>query len=65
MPYSPSPALSLPRAGADAPAPASPSVPVRLDSRALFAGRNVVLIRHAEQDYVLRLTRNGKLILTK
>ena len=37
----------------------------RYDSAALFGARNVILIRHAEQDYVLRVTRNGKLILTK
>ena len=37
----------------------------RYDSEALFGARNVILIRHAEQDYVLRVTRNGKLILTK
>ncbi len=44
---------------------AAPAEPLRLDRRELFGARNVVLIRHAEQDYVLRLTRNGKLILTK
>ena len=37
----------------------------RYDSAALFGARNVILIRHAEQDYELRVTRNGKLILTK
>jgi hemin uptake protein HemP len=36
-----------------------------VDSRELFDRRNVVVIRHGDQDYVLRLTRNGKLILTK
>jgi hemin uptake protein HemP len=46
-------------------AAAQPAEPRRLDARELFGARNVVLIRHAEQDYVLRLTRNGKLILTK
>lgn len=37
----------------------------RYESQQLFGARNVILIRHAEQDYVLRVTRNGKLILTK
>jgi hemin uptake protein HemP len=37
----------------------------RYESQQLFGTRNVILIRHAEQDYVLRVTRNGKLILTK
>jgi hemin uptake protein HemP len=37
----------------------------RYDSQELFGTRNVILIRHAEQEYVLRVTRNGKLILTK
>ena len=44
-------------------AAASPAT--RIDSRALFGARNVLTIRHAEQDYTLRITRNGKLILTK
>lgn len=37
----------------------------RYESQELFGTRNVILIRHAEQEYVLRVTRNGKLILTK
>lgn len=37
----------------------------RYDSHQLFGASNVILIRHAGQDYVLRVTRNGKLILTK
>lgn len=36
-----------------------------LDSRELFAQRRQVLIRHGSDTYVLRLTRQGKLILTK
>ncbi|GAB4469355.1 MAG: hypothetical protein OHK0044_11390 [Burkholderiaceae bacterium] len=36
-----------------------------LDSRHLFAQRSKVLIRHGADTYVLRLTRQGKLILTK
>lgn len=57
------PTLSIPTPNV---APARPAAdPRRVDARELFGARNVVLIRHAEQDYVLRLTRNGKLILTK
>jgi hemin uptake protein HemP len=50
----------------------TPSPPVRptprpapIDSRALFAGRTEVNIRHGGDDYVLRVTKNGKLLLTK
>jgi hemin uptake protein HemP len=38
---------------------------VLIDSRAIFAGRNEVLIRHGDQMYRLRITRFGKLILNK
>jgi len=31
----------------------------------LFRGRQEVLIAHGDETYRLRLTRNGKLILTK
>ena len=51
--------------GPAAPAPAAPLATRRYDSNELLGARNVILIRHAEQDYVLRVTRNGKLILTK
>lgn len=37
----------------------------RISSSALFKkGREVVIVHH-EEEYVLRITRNGKLILTK
>lgn len=39
--------------------------PAWIDSRAVFAGRNEVLIRHGDQMYRLRITKLGKLILTK
>lgn len=51
--------------GQAAPAPATALALRRYESTELFGARNVILIRHAEQDYVLRVTRNGKLILTK
>lgn len=37
----------------------------RIDSDAIFDGRDAVILVHAGQDYVLRVTRNGKLILNK
>lgn len=37
----------------------------KIDSRQLFANRNEVIIEHLGQEYRLRITRNGKLILTK
>ena len=36
-----------------------------LDSITLLAGQKQVAIRHGDELYSLRLTRNGKLILTK
>ena len=42
-------------------APAAPS----LDSQHLLQGRSEVLIRHGNEVYRLRHTRNDKLILTK
>jgi hemin uptake protein HemP len=37
----------------------------RLTSRDLLAGRDEIIIEHAGQEYHLRHTRAGKLILTK
>lgn len=37
----------------------------RLCSKDLFASSNEVIIEHAGEQYRLRLTRQGKLILTK
>jgi hemin uptake protein HemP len=39
--------------------------PPRVDSARLLAGSRELVIDHAGQEYRLRLTRNGKLILTK
>jgi len=36
-----------------------------ISSNTLFADGDVVLIQHQEDQYFLRRTRNGKLILTK
>ena len=36
-----------------------------VDSEQLFAGRNEIRVRHRGEEYRLRITRQGKLILTK
>jgi hemin uptake protein HemP len=38
---------------------------LRVESTSLFQGGREVVIIHREQEYSLRITRNGKLILTK
>ncbi|MBM4182404.1 MAG: hemin uptake protein HemP [Betaproteobacteria bacterium] len=57
---SPHPQSQPPRA--EAPGPARPGTVRALD---LLGDRQVLLIEHAGERYQLRLTRNGKLILTK
>jgi hemin uptake protein HemP len=52
------------RAANAVPAPAAAS-PRQFDSRTLFGGAQEVRIEHFGQEYRLRQTRNGKLILTK
>lgn len=56
------------------PPPAPPPAPIRaldsanaraLDSATLLAGQAEIGIRHGDELYRLRLTRTGKLILTK
>ncbi|MFQ5849213.1 MAG: hemin uptake protein HemP [Candidatus Binatia bacterium] len=37
----------------------------RIKSSFLFQGKREVVIVHQEEEYILRITRNGKLILTK
>jgi hemin uptake protein HemP len=43
---------------------AAASPPARIPSQSLFRGRREVLIEHGEREYRLRITGNGKLILT-
>jgi hemin uptake protein HemP len=43
----------------------SPTQPEPVSVRQLLRGGDVLLIEHAGELYRLRLTRNGKLILTK
>lgn len=42
-----------------------PILPPGLDTRNLFHGNRTVAINHHGERYILRLTRNGRLILTK
>lgn len=44
---------------------APPAPPEVVSATALLRGQPVLLIEHAGERYQLRLTRNGKLILTK
>jgi hemin uptake protein HemP len=45
---------------------AAPAAPVRrISSQRLLAGERELVIQHLGAEYHLRLTRNGKLILTK
>ena len=37
----------------------------RIESERLFEGTSEVVIVHREEEYSLRITKNGKLILTK
>jgi hemin uptake protein HemP len=37
----------------------------RIESHHLFQGTNEIVIVHQKEEYNLRITRNGKLILTK
>lgn len=44
---------------------ASAAPPRRISSQRLLAGERELVIQHMGSEYHLRLTRNGKLILTK
>jgi hemin uptake protein HemP len=37
----------------------------RIESDHLFQGKSAIVIVHQDEEYYLRITRNGKLILTK
>lgn len=46
--------------------PVKPAItPVVVDAAELFGESNEVRVRHRGQEYRLRITRSGKLILTK
>lgn len=47
------------------PAPAAPPAPPRrISSRDLFSGSREIVIEHGDRLYRMRITQNGKLILT-
>ncbi|HBN14307.1 MAG: hypothetical protein CMQ46_06765 [Gammaproteobacteria bacterium] len=45
--------------------PAEPGLATPLNSKSLFQGRKTLTIEHNGEHYTLRITANGKLILTK
>ncbi len=47
------------------PRPVSKNEPVRIFVQSLFAGRSEIILVHNDEDYRLRITSRGKLILTK
>lgn len=53
------------RAAQGASGAAGPRPPARARSSALLGPRGELIIEHAGEEYRLRRTRNGKLILTK
>jgi len=53
-----------PQASADASTSTAARKP-RIESHLLFRGNSEIVIVHREEEYSLRITRNGKLILTK
>ena len=42
-----------------------PTKKPRIESNQLFQGNSEIVIVHQKEEYNLRITRNGKLILTK
>jgi len=46
-------------------APPRPCAPAEIPASTLFQGRQEIRIEHQGEQYRLRITRNGKLILTK
>lgn len=55
----------LPKSPPPPPPAANPEPRPRVDSRDILAGNSAVEIDHAGQRYLLRVTRENKLILTK
>ncbi len=56
--------LNAKESGATSASPSSPGKP-RIQSSHLFQGEREIVIVHQTEEYSLRITRNGKLILTK
>jgi len=58
----------MPIAGGSAPATTTANAadrPLQVDVAQIFQGRNEVRLLHRGQEYRLRVTKQGKLILTK
>ena len=55
--------LDKPSGATDVPLPAGRKP--RIESDRLFQGGSEIVIVHQNEEYSLRITRNGKLILTK
>jgi len=53
------------QAPAGAPVTSTGSRKPRIESQRLFQGTREIVIVHDDQEYSLRITKNGKLILTK
>jgi len=58
------PERSCPPEGVDGPGSQAGRVPERVSSEALLGRRRELVIVHNGREYHLRLTQNGKLILT-
>ena len=56
---------TMPKPTAPAPAAENLSPRPRIDSKELMRGNSALEIEHAGQRYLLRVTRENKLILTK
>ena len=54
-----------PKPAPTAPPPEPSALPARVDSGQILRGASTVEIEHAGQRYLLRVTRENKLILTK
>ena len=54
-----------PASTAPAPRVGAPARPPRLSTQTLMAGRREIVLLHGLEEYRLRITSTGKLILTK
>jgi hemin uptake protein HemP len=57
--------IFAPRRALDPAAAAAAGRKPRVESQRLFQGHSEIVIVHHDEEYSLRITKNGKLILTK
>jgi hemin uptake protein HemP len=57
--------MSAPTSGDTSGRPDTRSAPVRVNIDTILRGRQEVIIEHRNEEYRLRITSNGKLLLTK